>query len=144
MVYFSGLTGTETNQLNHGIPKAEICWQQIQGSTEKTCASEEKVQYTKKKSLGPELDGYRLTDVQNLLNFVSVLPCPNCGGNGYTINEDIDGLRSSLSFKCLKPDCGNKLNSQLGQILVFVHAVVAVAGFLCCFRLSCLYTLYWL
>ena len=71
------------------------------------------MQYTKKKSLGPELDGYRLIDMQNLLNFVSVFPCPNCGGNGYTVTEDIAGLRSSLSFKCLKPDCGNtyKLNS---------------------------------
>ena len=30
------------------------------------------------------------------------------------VTEDIAGLRSSLSFKCLKPDCGNtyKLNSQ--------------------------------
>ena len=72
------------------------------------------MQYTKKKSLGPELDGYRLIDMQNLLNFVSVFHCPNCGGNGYTVTEDIVGLRSYLSFKCLKSDCGNtyKLNSQ--------------------------------
>ena len=69
--------------------------------TTKSCASEEKVKYTKKKSVGPELDGYRLFDVKHLLNFVSVFPCPSCGGSGYTVTEEIAGLNSSMSFKCM-------------------------------------------
>ena len=37
MVYFSGLTETEVDQLNHATPKeVEICWQQIHRSIEKT------------------------------------------------------------------------------------------------------------
>ena len=82
--------------------------------TAKPCASEEKLQYTKKRSVVTELDGYRLIDVRNLVNFVSAFTCPNCGGHGYTVTEDIAGLRSSLSFECMNHDCGHtyKLNSQ--------------------------------
>lgn len=82
--------------------------------TAKPCASEEKLQYTKKRSVVAELDGYRLIDVRNLVNFVSAFPCPNCGGHGYTVTEDIAGLRSFLSFECMNHDCGHtyKLNSQ--------------------------------
>ncbi|KAI0243324.1 hypothetical protein LSAT2_015918 [Lamellibrachia satsuma] len=82
--------------------------------TAKPCASEEKLQYTKKRSVVAELDGYRLIDVRNLVNFVSAFPCPNCGDHGYTVTEDIAGLRSSLSFECMNHDCGHtyKLNSQ--------------------------------
>ncbi|KAI0209178.1 hypothetical protein LSAT2_006148 [Lamellibrachia satsuma] len=79
--------------------------------TAKPCASEEKLQYTKKRSVVAELDGYRLIDVRNLVNFVSASPCPNCGGHGYTVTEDIAGLRSSLSFECMNHDT-YKLNSQ--------------------------------
>ena len=75
--------------------------------TAKPCASEEKLQYTKKRSVVAELDGYRLIDVRNLVNFVSAFPCPNCGGHGYTVTEDIAGLRSSLSFECMNHDCGH-------------------------------------
>ena len=80
----------------------------------KTSASEEKIQVTKKKSREHVVDGYRLVDVQNLLNFVSGFPCPTCGVNGYAMTENIAGLRSTISFTCLKPDCSStyRLQSQ--------------------------------
>ena len=49
--------------------------------------------------------------MRNLVNFVSAFPCPNCGDHGYTVTEDIAGLRSSLSFECMNHDT-YKLNSQ--------------------------------
>ena len=47
--------------------------------------------------------------MKNVLNFVSVFPCPSCGGSGYTVTQEIAGLNSLMSFKCdkrLKRDCG--------------------------------------
>ena len=84
-MHFSGLKGTMITIMARP-KKRKFAGNRYTGplkKTTKSCASEEKVKYTKKKSVGPELEGYRLFDVKNLLNFVSVFPCPSCGDSGY-------------------------------------------------------------
>ncbi|KAI0229008.1 hypothetical protein LSAT2_020553 [Lamellibrachia satsuma] len=111
-------TNNNTDQWIMPRPKKrrKFAGNQYTGSLKKTktSASEEKIQVTKKKSREHVVDGYRLVDVQNLLNFVSGFPCPICGGNGYAMTENIAGLRSTISFTCLKPDCSStyRLQSQ--------------------------------
>ena len=73
-MHFSGFKGTVITIMARP-KKRKFAGNRYTGplkKTTKSCASEEKVKYTKKKSVGPELDGYRLFDVKNLLNFVSV------------------------------------------------------------------------
>ena len=115
-MHFSGLKGSVITIM--ACPKIQQFAGNIHADplmkTAKSCASEEKVKYTKKKGVRPELDGYRLFDVNNLLNFVSVFPSPSCGGSGYTVTEEIAGLHISMSFKCVKPNYGSvdQLQSQ--------------------------------
>jgi len=75
--------------------------------TIKSCALEEKSKYTKKKSVGPLRNGYRLFNMKNVLEFLCVFPCPSYGGSEYTHIEKIAGLKGLLYFTCAKPDCSS-------------------------------------
>ncbi|XP_059163145.1 uncharacterized protein LOC131946415 [Physella acuta] len=47
--------------------------------------------------------GYRLFDLQNLVNFMRVFPCPSCEEHcGFDLTENNCGLSCKVSFSCIK------------------------------------------
>ena len=91
----------------YGSKKRKFCGNKHTQSQPCKSASAKKVPMPSKSSSSKQkIEGYRLLDMNNLINFVQQFPCSKCTTvNGYKVTEVRVGLKSKIKFMCKGDQC---------------------------------------